>query len=63
MSIIYAANTINDLYAFPQLDFHPLKGNLKGKHAIKITERTRLIVTIENKTTLIIEDVSTKHYE
>ena len=59
MNIVYAAISVDDLYAFPQLDFH----SLKGKHSIKVTERARLIVMVENKTTIIIENMSTKHYE
>lgn len=62
LSLICSANTIDDLYFFPQLKFHPLKGKLGDKHSIKITDRARLIVTIENNKTIIIEKV-TKHYE
>jgi len=62
LSLIYSANTIDDLYSFPQLKFHPLKGKLGDKHSIKITNRARLIVTIENDNTIIIEEM-TRHYE
>jgi proteic killer suppression protein len=63
IDILYAAETIEDLYRIPVLRFHPLKGNRQGQYALWLTARARLIVTFtgEAETTVWIEEVS-KHY-
>jgi toxin HigB-1 len=62
ISTLYAVESINDLYKIPQLSFHPLTGDRKGQYAISLTGRARLIVEIEENQ-IIIEKVSTDHYE
>jgi proteic killer suppression protein len=63
ISILYAAETVDDLHRIPVLRFHPLKGNRQGQYALSLTARARLIVTFTGKTntTAWIEEVS-KHY-
>lgn len=63
LSLVYAAETIDDLYLIPQLHFHPLKGNREGQHAITLTNRARLIVECKGNLIIIIREVSTRHYE
>lgn len=63
LSLVYAAETIDDLYSIPQLRFHSLKGDREGQHSIILTNRARLIVECEGNSIIIIQKVSTKHYE
>ncbi|MCK5148929.1 type II toxin-antitoxin system RelE/ParE family toxin [bacterium] len=63
MSLVYAANTITDLYTIPTLRFHPLKRDRKGQYSITLGKRARIIVEIEGNTILIVEEVNTEHYE
>ena len=34
INILYACTSTKDLSSFPQLRFHPLKGDLKGRYAL-----------------------------
>ncbi|MCH8124810.1 type II toxin-antitoxin system RelE/ParE family toxin [candidate division KSB1 bacterium] len=63
LNLIYATESVKDLYLIPQLRFHPLKGDLEGHHSITLTYRARLIVKCDGDTIILIEKVSTKHYE
>ena len=63
LSLVYASETIDDLYSIPQLRFHPLKGDREGQHSIVLTNRARLIVECKSNSIIIIHEVSTKHYE
>ena len=63
VNILFAVESVEDLYTIPQLRFHPLTGNRKGQYAISLTGRARLIVEIEDNQIIIIEEVSTEHYE
>ncbi len=54
VSILYAVESINDLYKIPQLKFHPLKGDRKGQYAISSTERSRLIIKVKDNQIIII---------
>ncbi len=64
INVIYACETIDDLYKFPQLDFHPLKGNRAGQFAISLSGNMRLIVSKQDEdgTVIRVEEVS-KHYD
>ena len=63
INVLYAVESVDDLYLIPQLHFHPLKGDRRGQYAISLSGRARLIVEIENNTIIIIMEVNTKHYE
>lgn len=63
LSLVYAAETIDDLFSIPQLRFHLLKGDREGQHAIVLTNRVRLIVECKGNSKVIIHEVSTKHDE
>lgn len=45
----------------PTLRCHALTGDRKGQHAIRLRDRSRLIVTFESEEIVCIEEVS-KHY-
>jgi plasmid maintenance system killer protein len=63
LNMVYATETVKDLYNIPQLHFHPLKGDLKKYHSITITGRARIYVTVEDNNTITIEKVNLEHYE
>ncbi|MFA7295875.1 MAG: type II toxin-antitoxin system RelE/ParE family toxin [Dehalococcoidia bacterium] len=54
------AATIEDVYAMRQLDLHPLTGDRRGQHAIRLTGSVRLVVTIEDDA-FIVEEVTDYH--
>lgn len=55
------AESIEDLFAMRPLNFHALTGDRRGQHAIRLTGRMRMIVTIEDEGTLIVEEVVDYH--
>lgn len=59
INILAACESAVDVKTFPQLRFHPLKGERKGQYAVDIDEYLRLD---EAMTIVVIEGVS-KHYE
>ena len=63
INIIYAADSVADLRRIPQLHFHVLEGDLKGKFAINLEKkRWRIILRLEDEErTACIEEVS-NHY-
>lgn len=63
INILYQAKSAQDLYAIPQLDFHPLTGNRQGQYALKLSGQMRLIVTFKDaaQTEVQIKEVS-DHY-
>ena len=54
------ASRLEDVYAMRQLDLHPLTGDRRGRHAIRLTGQMRLIVTIEDEA-FIVEEVVDYH--
>jgi toxin HigB-1 len=40
---------------FPNLDFHPLKGNLKNFYSVKVDANWRVTFTFENKDAILID--------
>lgn len=60
---IYASESVDDLRRVPQLHFHALDGELKGKFAINLEKkRWRIILTLEEQERAVwIDDVS-NHY-
>jgi proteic killer suppression protein len=63
INLLHASQTLQDLTAFPQLRFHPLKGAREGEYALALDARMRLIVTFHGTppTRARIEEVS-RHY-
>lgn len=63
VNVLHAIREVNDLRAFPQLNFHELKGNRKGQYAINLTGFWRLIFTLagDNPVIIKVQEVS-KHY-
>ncbi len=63
VNIIKQAADIHELMTLPALRCHKLKGRLKGRYAVKLTVRYRLIFILEGDRLEIacIEEVS-KHY-
>ena len=52
---------IEHLYEVRPLNFHALSGDRRGQHALRLTGQMRLIVTIENERTVIVEEVVDYH--
>lgn len=62
INVILASDSEADLRRVPQFRFHALDGTLKGRYAINLEERWRLVLSLEDKgRTALIEDVS-NHY-
>lgn len=64
VGVLYATETVDDLYRIPPLRFHPLKGARRGQYALWLTDRARLIVSFAGraKQTVWVEEVS-QHYD
>jgi proteic killer suppression protein len=56
-----AATTAEDLYRVRAAGLHPLTGDLAGFHALRLTGRMRLVVTLVDSQTLRIERVVDYH--
>jgi toxin HigB-1 len=56
-----AAPDVETLYRIRALDFHPLTGGRASQHALRLTGRMRLIVTVEGERTIRIEEVVDYH--
>ncbi len=62
IGIIQSVKSLAELMDMPAIHCHPLKGDKRGQHGIKLTRRARLIFTVENDGPVIcIEEVS-QHY-
>jgi proteic killer suppression protein len=63
VNILSACTSTKDLSAFPQLRFHPLKGDRQGYYALDLVSRWRLIVSFDaTMQKVCIEEVS-NHYD
>lgn len=60
VDLLRAARSLEDLRANRALDVHPLRGNRAGQHALRLTGRMRLVVTLTG-TTAEIEEVVDYH--
>ena len=49
------------LYKIRSLNLHPLTGDRRGQHALRLTGQLRMIVTIEDEQTIIVEEVVDYH--
>jgi plasmid maintenance system killer protein len=63
INTLWAARNGRDLFILKALDMHPLKGERRGQHSIRLGDRERLIVVFEDDawTIVRVEEVS-KHY-
>ena len=50
-----------DLFAIRSLNFHPLTGDRSAQYSLRLTGQMRMIVTIEDERTLIVEEVVDYH--
>lgn len=55
------AERVEHLYEIRSLNLHPLTGNRRGQHSLRLTGRMRMVVTIENERTIIVEEVVDYH--
>ncbi len=60
ITFMRSATGARDLFAYGHMRFHPLHGDKAGKHTADLTNRWRLIVTLEGGT-VTVEEVS-RHY-
>ncbi len=60
---VYEAERAKDLFTLQSLRLHPLKGQRRGQHAMRLDDTWRLIVRFEGErlTVVRVEEVS-KHY-
>ena len=61
VGLLLAVERVPDLFTIRSLDFHPLAGNRKGQHAIRLTGQLRLILTVEDAHTVTVEEVTDYH--
>lgn len=62
VNLLAACSTSGDIHRSPPIRFHDLKGDMRGKCALGLVGRWRLIVTVdESKDEVWIEEVS-NHY-
>lgn len=63
INTLWAARNGRDLFILKALAMHPLKGERRGQHSIRLGDRERLIVAFEDDawTIVRVEEVS-KHY-
>jgi toxin HigB-1 len=53
LDILETAEGLEDIAAFPSLDFHPLKGDRKGGFAVKVNANYRITFSVEEGNLLI----------
>lgn len=52
---------VEELYLIRPYDFHPLTGDRRGQHSIRLTGQVRLIVTIQSQREVTVEEVVDYH--
>lgn len=52
---------VQDLYRLGPLRFHALTGDRRGQYALRLTGQMRMIVTIADERTLMVEEVVDYH--
>src|SRR3972149_6821137 len=62
VSIILDPASLDDLLALQSLRVHPLTGNRRGQFAMTLAGRWRLIFSVQEDATIVIEEVS-NHYD
>ena len=61
VGLLYAVANVSRLYELRTLDFHALTGNYAGRHALRLTGRWRLIVTVDDEEHVTVEEVTDYH--
>lgn len=63
INVLKKAKSADELYKIPSLAFHPLTGDEKGRHALTVIGRWRMVVSFQDDalTVVRVEEV-TKHY-
>jgi proteic killer suppression protein len=63
VNVCKAAKAAGELHTMAALQFHPLKGNQAGRHALTLVDRWRMVVSFQDDalTVVRIEEVSA-HY-
>lgn len=61
VTALMAAERVSDLYDYCAFGFHSLTGDRRGQHAIRLTGRMRLIVTVESDRAVMLEEVVDYH--
>jgi plasmid maintenance system killer protein len=61
VKILEAANSVDDLFKIPPLNFHPLAGDGNAQYSVVLLGRARLIATFEDLAMTIawVEEVKT----
>ena len=59
---IFSASSISDLHALRSLRLHPLTGERRGQYAMTLQAQWRLIISLVDDDTTMIEEVS-NHYD
>jgi proteic killer suppression protein len=52
---------VEHLFELAPLRFHPLTGDRRGQHSLRLTGQMRLIVTVEGERAVILEEVVDYH--
>ena len=63
VNILYACTSMKDLSSFPQLRFHPLKGDLKDRYALDLAGRWRLLVSFDATLQKVCVEEVSNHYD
>ncbi len=61
VAALLAAERVSDLYNVRALDLRPLTGDRRGQYAIRLTGQMRVIITVEDERSVIIEEVVDYH--
>ena len=61
MRTLRRTERVEYLYKIRSLNLHPLTGDRRGQHSLRLTGQMRMIVTIEDEQTIIVEEVVDYH--
>ena len=61
VGVLLEALDVSELHGYRALGFHPLRGNRRGQHALRLTGQMRLIVTVIDERTVRVEEVTDYH--
>ncbi len=61
VEMLESTERVEHLYEIRPLNFHPLTGDRRGRHALRLTGQMRMIVTVEDERTIIVEEVVDYH--
>ena len=61
VDVLLEAESRADIQVVRAYDLHPLTGDRRGQHAIRLSGQMRLILTFENERSVIVEEVVDYH--